>query len=165
MAYNGVLEAFLASAAAPSDLRAQARWLLVFSALFVAAAAGLARGARLGDAGLVWANVGNLALRAAYAWAFARRFFRERAAATRAGAGSGDGSGDGVGTGEGEGEEVGLRLRRVVPPAPVLAAFAAAGLAVRASAQSYKDAPVTLLAQKGHLAVGVVGVLGCLVTW
>ena len=32
MAYNGVLEAFLASAAAPSDLRAQARWLLVFSA-------------------------------------------------------------------------------------------------------------------------------------
>ena len=56
---------------------------------FVAAAAGLARGAGLGDAGLVWANVGNLALRAAYAWAFARRFFRERAAAARAEAGTG----------------------------------------------------------------------------
>ncbi|TBU53963.1 Rft protein-domain-containing protein [Dichomitus squalens] len=141
MAYNGVLEAFLASAASTSDLRAQARWLLAFSALFVAAAVGLARGAGLGDAGLVWANAGNLALRAAYAWAFARRFFVEREA----------------------GEALGLR--RVVPPAPVLAAFAAAGLAVRVSARAYEDAPVSIFAQKGHIAVGVVGVLGCLVTW
>ncbi|TBU40050.1 Rft protein-domain-containing protein [Dichomitus squalens] len=140
MAYNGVLEAFLASAASTSDLRAQARWLLAFSALFVAAAVGLARGAGLGDAGLVWANAGNLALRAAYAWAFARRFFVEREA----------------------GEALGLR--RVVPPAPVLAAFAAAGLAVRVSARAYEDAPVSIFAQKGHIAVGVVGVLGCLVT-
>ncbi|TBU29309.1 Rft-1-domain-containing protein [Dichomitus squalens] len=140
MAYNGVLEAFLASAASPSDLRAQARWLLVFSALFVAAAVGLARSAGLGDAGLVWANVGNLALRAAYAWAFARRFFVER------------GAGDALG------------LRRVVPPAPVLAAFAAAGLAVRVSARAYQDAPVNVFAQRGHVAVGVVGVLGCLTT-
>ncbi|PIL33087.1 transporter [Ganoderma sinense ZZ0214-1] len=145
MAFNGVLEAFLASAASPSDLRAQARWLLLFSALFVAAAAGLARGLGLGDAGLVWANVGNLALRAAYAWVFASRFFRER--------GGGRG-GDGVL----------LETRRAVPPAPVLAAFAAAGVAVRASARAHDGVPVDLLAQKAHLAVGVVGVFGCLVT-
>ena len=148
MAFNGVLEAFLASAASPADLRAQARWLLVFSAAFVAAAAGLARGLGLGDAGLVWANVGNLALRAAYAWAFARRFFQER---ERSGGGGG---GEGV-----------LQARRAVPPAPVLAAFAVAGVAVRASARAHGGLPVGLLAQKAHLAVGVVSVFGCLVTW
>ena len=143
MAFNGVLEAFLASTASPADLRAQARALLLFSALFVAGAAGLARGAGMGDAGLVWANVGNLALRAAYAWRFARRFFE----------------------GKGEGEGGLLEVRRAVPPAPVLAAFAVAGVAVRASARAHDGLPVDLLAQKAHIAVGVVGVLGCLVTW
>ena len=141
MAFNGVLEAFLASTASPADLRAQARWLLVFSALFVAAAAGLARGAGMGDAGLVWANVGNLVLRAGYAWRFARRFF------------------------EGKGEGGLLQGRRAVPPAPVLVAFAIAGVAVRASARAHEGLPVDLLAQKAHVAVGVVGVFACLVTW
>ena len=139
MAYNGVLEAFFASAASPADLRAQARWMLVFSAAFVAGAAALARGLGLGDAGLVWANVANLALRAGYAWAFVRRFFRARGATVEWGS--------------------------AVPPLPVLASFAAAGAAVRVSAGAYVGAPVNLLAQKGHIAVGVVGVLGCLVTW
>ncbi|KAM5542078.1 hypothetical protein V8D89_004388 [Ganoderma adspersum] len=142
MAFNGVLEAFLASTASPSDLRAQARWLLVFSALFVAGAAGLARGAGLGDAGLVWANVGNLALRAGYAWGFARRFFE----------------------GKGKGEGGLLEARRAVPPVPVLAAFAVAGVAVRASARAHEGLRVDLLVQKAHLAVGVVGVFGSLVT-
>ena len=141
MAFNGVLEAFLASTASPADLRAQARWLLLFSALFVAAAAGLARGAGMGDAGLVWANVGNLALRAGYAWRFARKFF------------------------EGKGEGGLLQARRAVPPAPVLVAFAVAGVAVRASARAHDGVPVDFLAQKAHVAVGVVGVFGCLVTW
>ncbi|KAI0695094.1 Rft-1-domain-containing protein [Cerioporus squamosus] len=138
MAYNGILEAFFASAASPADLRAQARWMLVFSAAFVAGAAALARGLALGDAGLVWANVANLALRAGYAWAFVRRFFRARGAT--------------------------VEWRRAVPPLPVLASFAAAGVAVRVSARAYVGAPVNLLAQKGHVAVGVAGVLGCLVT-
>lgn len=141
MAYNGVLEAFFASAASPSDLRAQARWMLVFSAAFVAGAAGLARGLGLGDAGLVWANVANLALRAGYAWAFVRRFFRARGAGAM------------------------VDWRRAAPPLPVLAAFAAAGVAVRVSAQAHVGVPVSLLAQKGHVAAGVVGVLGCLATW
>ncbi|KAI0628828.1 Rft-1-domain-containing protein [Trametes polyzona] len=140
MAYNGVLEAFFASAASPRDLRAQSRWLLACSAAFVAGAVALARGAQLGDAGLVWANVANLALRAAYAGAFVRRFFRER------------GAGDAVG------------WRRVVPPVPVLTVFVTAGALVRGSAAAYRDVPLSLVAQKGHLAVGVVSVLGCLVT-
>ncbi|RPD55696.1 Rft-1-domain-containing protein [Lentinus tigrinus ALCF2SS1-6] len=138
MAYNGVLEAFFASAASPADLRAQARWMLVFSAAFVAGAAALARGLGLGDAGLVWANVANLALRAGYAWAFVRRFFSARG--------------------------VSVEWRRAVPPLPVLTSFAAAGAAVRVSARAHVGAPVNVLAQTGHVAVGVVGVLGCLVT-
>ncbi|KAI0738050.1 Rft-1-domain-containing protein [Daedaleopsis nitida] len=140
MAFNGVLEAFFASAASPADLRAQARWMLVFSAAFVAGAAALARGLGLGDAGLVWANVANLVLRACYAWAFVRRFFRKR------------------------GEGATVDWRRAAPPLPVLASFAAAGAAVRASARAYADVPVNLLAQKGHITLGAVGVLGCLLT-
>lgn len=141
MAFNGVLEAFFASAASPADLRAQSRWMLVFSGAFVAAAVGLARGLSMGDAGLVWANVANLTLRAAYAWAFVRRFFRERGAA------------DAVG------------WRRAVPPMPVLAVFAGAGALIRGSSAAYANVPLNLIAQKGHLATGVACILGCLLTW
>ncbi|KAI0355163.1 Rft-1-domain-containing protein [Trametes cingulata] len=140
MAFNGVLEAFFASAASPADLRAQSRWMLLFSAGFVGAAVGLARGLGMGDAGLVWANVANLALRAGYAWGFVRRFFEER----------------------GVGEVV--RWRRAVPPVSVLTVFAAAAAVVRASARKYGDVPMTLGAQKGHLATGVVCLFACLLT-
>ncbi|KAI0333099.1 Rft-1-domain-containing protein [Cubamyces sp. BRFM 1775] len=140
MAFNGVLEAFFASAASPADLRAQSRWMLIFSAAFIGAAVGLARGLGMGDAGLVWANVANLALRAVYAWTFVRRFFCERNA------------GDLVG------------WKRAIPPLPVLAAFAAAGTVVRASAKTYANAPLNLVAQRWHLATGVASLLGCLLT-
>ncbi|OJT02007.1 Oligosaccharide translocation protein RFT1 [Trametes pubescens] len=141
MAFNGVLEAFFASAASPADLRTQSRWMLIFSGAFVAAAVGLARGLDMGDAGLVWANVANLTLRAAYAWAFVRRYFRDREA------------GDVVG------------WRRAVPPMPVLAVFAGAGALVRGSGAAYGDVPLDLIAQKGHLATGVACLVGCLLTW
>ena len=101
----------------------------------------LARGLGLGDAGLVWANVANLALRAGYAWAFVRRFFRARGAGAM------------------------VDWRRASPPLPVLVSFAAAGVAVRVSARAHAGVPVSLLAQKGHVALGAVCVLGCLVTW
>ncbi|KAI0823845.1 Rft-1-domain-containing protein [Trametes gibbosa] len=140
MAFNGVLEAFFASAASPIDLRAQSRWMLIFSGAFIAAAVGLARGLGMGDSGLVWANVANLALRAAYAWAFVRRFFRER------------GAGDVV------------EWRRAAPPLVVLTIFATAGALVRGSAVAYRDAPLSVVAQKGHIATGVVSLLGCLIT-
>ncbi|OBZ71080.1 Oligosaccharide translocation protein rft1 [Grifola frondosa] len=78
MAFNGVLEAFFASTASTADLRSQSRWLLACSLAFVGAAVVFARALALGDAGLVWANVANMLLRAAYAWHFACRFFRER---------------------------------------------------------------------------------------
>ncbi|KAI8974226.1 Rft-1-domain-containing protein [Trametes punicea] len=140
MAFNGVLEAFFASAASPADLRTQSRWMLVFSGAFVAAAVGLARGLNMGDAGLVWANVANLALRAGYAWVFIRRFFREQ------------GAGDFV------------YWRRALPPLPVLAVFGAAAAAVRGSAAANRDVPLNLVAQRGHLVVGIICLLGCLVT-
>ncbi|KAI0668325.1 Rft-1-domain-containing protein [Trametes maxima] len=140
MAFNGVLEAFFASAASPGDLRAQSRWMLVFSGMFVAAAVGLARGSGLGDAGLVWANVANLALRAGYAWAFVRRFFRER------------------------GAENAVGWRRALPPLPVITVFATAAAIVRGSATVYRDAPLDLIAQKGHLGIGLACAFGCVST-
>ncbi|CDO71927.1 hypothetical protein BN946_scf184940.g74 [Trametes cinnabarina] len=140
MAFNGVLEAFFASAASPADLRAQSRWMLVFSGAFIAAAVGLARGLGLGDAGLVWANVANLALRAGYAWAFVRRYFHEQGAGGL------------------------IDWSQVTPPLPALAVFAVAAAIVRGSAASYKDVPFNLIAQKGHLATGIACLLGCLLT-
>ncbi|KAI0696434.1 Rft-1-domain-containing protein [Cytidiella melzeri] len=80
MAFNGVLEAFFASAATASHLRTQAWWMLMYSFLFVIAAVMLSQGLGLGDSGLVWANVLNLWLRAIYAWTFARSYFISKGA-------------------------------------------------------------------------------------
>ncbi|GJJ09345.1 hypothetical protein Clacol_003567 [Clathrus columnatus] len=74
MAFNGVLEAFLFSAASPRDLRIQSTWFFVFSAGFILVAVGFARGLKMGDVGLVWANVVNLGMRAVYAVLFVERF-------------------------------------------------------------------------------------------
>ncbi|KAI0726276.1 Rft-1-domain-containing protein [Fomitopsis betulina] len=138
MAFNGVLEAFFASAAAPADLHTQSRWLVAFSLGFVGVAVGLAEGAHLGDAGLVWANVVNLACRALYAWRFAVWFFREKS-----------------------GQEL-LASRRAVPPAPVLLVFAGAAGATRWSERLFADAPLRLVDQLGHVATAGVCLTGCL---
>ncbi|KAH9841349.1 Rft-1-domain-containing protein [Rhodofomes roseus] len=138
MAFNGVLEAFFASAAAPADLHRQSRWLFAFSLGFVAVAVGLAKGAELGDAGLVWANVVNLLCRALYAWRFALRFFRERSGQSLVG------------------------WRTVVPPVPVLVVFACAAGATRWSERVFADVPLRLTHQVGHIATAVCCLAGCL---
>ncbi|KAH9936072.1 Rft protein-domain-containing protein [Fomitopsis serialis] len=138
MAFNGVLEAFFASAASPSDLHRQSRWLFAFSLGFVLVAVGLAKGAGLGDAGLVWANVVNLLCRALYAWRFAVRFFREK----------------------GGRDLVGWRM--AVPPLPVLVVFACAAGATRWSERVFRDAPKRLVDQGGHVATAVCCLAGCL---
>ncbi|KZT64272.1 Rft-1-domain-containing protein [Daedalea quercina L-15889] len=138
MGFNGVLEAFFASAAAPADLHRQSRWLFAFSLGFVLVAAGLAKGAGLGDAGLVWANVVNLLCRALYAWTFALRFFRQR------------------------GRQDVLAWRTAVPPLPVLTVFACTAGATRWSQQLYTDVPPRLTNQAGHIATAVCCLAGCL---
>lgn len=141
MAFNGILEAFFASTATPADLRSQSRWLLVFSLAFVTLAVLLARVLSFGDSGLVWANVVNLWLRAAYAWSFVRRYFSEK------------GGGDM------------MTLRMSVPPFAVLVAFGLSAVATRMSQRAFQAASLTIPAQFGHILVGVGCVLGCFIIW
>lgn len=113
MAFNGVLEAFLFSAASPQELRAQSRWLFIFSTGFVLVAVGLARSLEMGDVGLVWANVVNLGMRVIYAALFVERYL------TRL-----------VGSGS-SGTARSVQWRRALPPAGVIATFMISGVAAR----------------------------------
>jgi len=138
MAFNGVLEAFFASTATPQDLRAQSRWLLLFSLAFVVAAVCLAKGLAFGDSGLVWANVANLWLRACYAWMFVRRYFANRGAKDM------------------------VTIRGCTPPVGVLAVFVISAAVTRISQNAYQSAPLNIPGQFGHLLVGVACICGCL---
>lgn len=141
MAFNGILEAFFASTATPSDLRVQSRWMLIFSIGFVGSAILFTQYLHFGDAGLVYANVLNLFVRAAYAWVFVNRFYAKR----------------------GEGEMVGWR--KAVPPVGVLGAFMIAGVVTRWSQKAAAGLPLTLIGQFKHINVGVACVAGCLGAW
>ncbi|KAA1469674.1 Rft-1-domain-containing protein [Dentipellis sp. KUC8613] len=138
MAYNGVLEAFLAAACTPADLRAQSRMMAGATLAFVGAAVWFARGLRLGDAGLVWANIANLGARALYAWAFVRRYYAARGLAGA------------------------VDWRGAVPPGQVLVVFAGAAVVARVSARAGAPRPKTLWAQKRHIVTGGVLAVGCL---
>ncbi|KAI0077851.1 Rft-1-domain-containing protein [Panus rudis PR-1116 ss-1] len=138
MAFNGVLEAFFASTATPSDLRVQSRWMLILSLGFVGAAYLFSQVFELGDAGLVWANIANLFLRAMYAWMFIKKFFATRG-----------------------GEDLVL-WRKTLPPVQVLLAFVVSGVVTRLSQKAYVAKPLTIPAQIPHVAVGVACLAGCL---
>ncbi|KAK7690222.1 hypothetical protein QCA50_006875 [Cerrena zonata] len=138
MAFNGILEAFFASTATPDDLRKQSRWLLIFSVCFVGASVVFSQYLGLGDAGLVWANIVNLALRASYAWIFAQNFFTRRNAGQL------------------------VSLRGIAPPLPVSICFALCAIVTRCSYTWYHDRPLTIRGQLPHLVVGVGCVIGCL---
>ncbi|EMD39779.1 hypothetical protein CERSUDRAFT_150450 [Gelatoporia subvermispora B] len=140
MAFNGVLEAFLASVAAPADLRAQSRWMAAFSVAFVVAAVGMTQVLGMGDRGLVWANVANLLLRAGYAWRFVLGYFGTRGAGEMA------------------------SWKKAAPPTPVLVAFAVSAAIARWSEAVYQNVPLRLGAQIGHVGVGILCLVGCLAT-
>jgi oligosaccharide translocation protein RFT1 len=145
MAYNGVLEAFLASVCTPADLRAQSRMMAAASAALIATALAGARVFGAGDTALVWANTVSMVVRALYAWRFARRFCTARAApqeTVRA-----------------------LGIAALCPPLGVLAAFAAAAACTRWSATAHADVRVSLGALRGHVALGGVCLGICLVAW
>ncbi|KAF8513397.1 Rft-1-domain-containing protein [Gautieria morchelliformis] len=136
MAFNGLLEAFLASTSSPADLRTQSRWMVLFSITFIVTAVTLSRFLSWGDAGLVWANVANLGLRALYAWNFTRRFYVQR----------------------GAGELV--RWQRTMPPLPVFGIFVVAAAVTRWSAKAHHDLPIS--SQLGHITIGIACIMGCL---
>ncbi|KZS96744.1 Rft-1-domain-containing protein [Sistotremastrum niveocremeum HHB9708] len=76
MALNGVLEAFVSSVSTPQDLARQSKWMIFFSGLFVLS--GITLGSKMGDVGLVWANVINSVVRAVYCWRYIEGWFRKR---------------------------------------------------------------------------------------
>ncbi|PCH40303.1 Rft-1-domain-containing protein [Wolfiporia cocos MD-104 SS10] len=137
MAFNGVLEAFFSSASSPVDLHAQSRWMVAFSVVFVFAAVGLARSVAMGDAGLIWANIINLACRAGYAALFAAQYFKSKAVED-------------------------FRWARIVPPKSVLGVFAISAAVTRWSEQRYQNNLSALGAQLGHVAVGGCCLMACL---
>ena len=141
MAFNGVLEAFFSSTATPSHLRVQSWWMITFSLVFVCAAIFFTKSLGLGDSGLVWANVLNLWLRAAYAWRFSRNYFAQNGVADA------------------------LSVWKCVPPIGVLGAFAVSAVVTRATQTAYQTRPLTIPGQFGHILVGAGCVFGCLATW
>ena len=149
MAYNGVLEAFLASVCTPADLRAQSRMMAAASVALIATALSGARVFGAGDVALVWANTVSMAVRALYAWRFARRFCTARAAAPH------------------HKREIvrALGPAALCPPLGVLVAFAAAAACTRWSATAHADVRMSLGPQRGHVALGGVCLGVCLVVW
>src|SRR5260370_42179035 len=81
MAFNGVLEAFFLATASSSDLAAQSRVLVIFSALFIISSIIFSEvplivilfGSR--ETGLVYANASSLVTRAWYVWVFIKCYY------------------------------------------------------------------------------------------
>ncbi|KAK2762826.1 Oligosaccharide translocation protein rft1 [Arachnomyces sp. PD_36] len=76
LAFNGITEAFVSSAASNSELRQQTMWMGAFSAGFAAAAFLFLGIWKWGAYGLVWANVVNMAVRTAWSYRFTRNYLR-----------------------------------------------------------------------------------------
>lgn len=153
MAFNGVLEAFLFSAASSHDLRVQSRWLVVFSVGFIFIAVGLARSLGLGDVGLVWANVINLGMRVLYAGLFVERYSRRFGVESRS-----------------------VEWGRALPPIGVFGSFAIAGAITRWSERSLASdiggsahaytypllGRELIAAAMTHVGIGIASLAGCL---
>ena len=76
LAFNGITEAFVSSAASNSELRQQTAWMGAFSAGFAAAAYLFLRLGEWGAYGLVWANVVNMAVRTVWSYRFIQKYLR-----------------------------------------------------------------------------------------
>lgn len=141
MAYNGILEAFFASVCTPSDLQAQSRMMAAASVTLVVTAIGGSRLLGMGDTAMVWANTVSMAVRALYAWGFVRRYCAAR------------------------GQPKLISWRALLPPTSVVAMFAAAAICTRWSEAAYTGVRLSVLAQKGHIAVGGICLVACLLSW
>ncbi|PYH97736.1 nuclear division Rft1 protein [Aspergillus ellipticus CBS 707.79] len=74
LAFNGIGESFVSSAANSVELRQQAVWMGVFSACFTLAAYLFLEVGRLGAHGVVYANIVNMAVRTVWSFTFIRSF-------------------------------------------------------------------------------------------
>jgi oligosaccharide translocation protein RFT1 len=141
MAYNGILEAFFASVCTPADLRSQSRMMAAASFSLVATVLAGSRLFGMGDTALVWANTVSMAVRALYAWRFVRRYCAARGQPTLVG------------------------WSALLPPWGVLSAFAVAAICTRQSEVAYDGAKLSVVRQKGHIALGGVCLVVCLLSW
>lgn len=76
LAFNGITEAFVSSAARPTELRAHAGWMGVFSGCFTLTAYMSLRIGGLGAHGLVWANIAAMICRLLWSLYFIKTYFR-----------------------------------------------------------------------------------------
>lgn len=76
LAFNGITEAFVASAANPQEIGKQTAWMGVFSACYALAAYLCLEVGSLGAYGLVLANMINMAVRTLWSFSFIRTYFR-----------------------------------------------------------------------------------------
>ncbi|PYI19752.1 nuclear division Rft1 protein [Aspergillus japonicus CBS 114.51] len=83
LAFNGISEAFVSSAASPSEVRKQALWMGVFSACYVSAAYVFLVVGDLGAQGMVYANIVNMAVRTIWSFSFIRSFLQRCTLALR----------------------------------------------------------------------------------
>ncbi|KAF8491180.1 Rft-1-domain-containing protein [Russula emetica] len=141
MAYNGILEAFFASVCTPADLRSQSRMMAAASLSLVATAIGGSRLFGMGDTALVWANTTSMAVRALYAWRFVQRYCAAR------------------------GQPTLISWSALVPPWGVVIAFIVAAICTRWSEAAYDGVKLSVVAQKGHIAVGGICLTVCLLSW
>ena len=141
MAYNGILEAFFASVCSPADLRTQSRMMVAASLTLVATTLAGSQLFGMGDTALVWANTVSMAVRALYAWRFVQRYCAAR------------------------GQPSLISWGALLPPWGVLSAFAAAAICTRWSEAAYDGVKLSVFQQKGHVTVGGVCLIVCLLSW
>ena len=76
LAFNGVLESFVSVVATEAQLRRQSAWMLGFSLVFAASGYIFLHQLDLGAAGLLYANMVNMAVRIGWCFVFITRYLR-----------------------------------------------------------------------------------------
>jgi len=76
LAFNGITEAFVSSAASSQQIRKQTAWMGVFSACYALAAYMFLEVANLGAYGLVLANIVNMIVRTFWSYNFIKTYLR-----------------------------------------------------------------------------------------
>lgn len=74
LAFNGITEAFVSSAASPQQIRKQTVWMGVFSACYALAAYMFLEVGNLGAYGLVLANIVNMIVRTIWSYGFIKEY-------------------------------------------------------------------------------------------
>ncbi|KAJ2910113.1 Oligosaccharide translocation protein rft1, partial [Coemansia aciculifera] len=75
MGMNGFLEAFVHCVATKKQLLRTSIWMAVFTVAYALFAVQMLRGFKLGSAGMIMANMLNMALRIGYCWGFISQWF------------------------------------------------------------------------------------------